>query len=83
MPLQPSVQFPLLRISALSGTCRSDSGMPRLYVAMPVDDIPVEPAGFGTFDNGTFDGMVGDDMNNSINSDENILFDVETLDDNK
>lgn len=52
-------------------------------VAMPVDDIPVEPAGFGTFDNGTFDGMVGDDMNNSINSDENILFDVETLDDNK
>ncbi len=52
-------------------------------VAMPVDDIPVEPADFGAFGNGSFDGMGGDDMNNNINSDENILFDVETLDDNK
>lgn len=52
-------------------------------VAMPVDDIPVESADFGSFDNGSFDGMVDGDMNNNINSDENILFDVETLDDNK
>ena len=47
-------------------------------VSMPVEDIPVDPASFGTFE-----GVVPDDMNNNVGSDENILFDVETLDDNK
>lgn len=57
---------------------------------IPLSDIPVEPTfgepveamTFGAFDVPT-DGVSDAQMSDKINSDDNILFDVETLDDNK
>ena len=57
---------------------------------IPISDIPVEPdfgtpveaMTFGAFDVPS-DGVSDAQMGDKINSDDNILFDVETLDDNK
>lgn len=57
---------------------------------IPLSDIPVEPdfgtpveaMTFGAFDVPS-DGVSDAQMGDKINSDDNILFDVETLDDNK